>query len=99
VTNFDLEADIVVVGFGGAGSAAAITAADGGARVILLDKAPAHAVGGNTRVASQGYLNPTDPETAATYLKALCGPFEVPSSMIEVWAQENCKKQRVARQY
>jgi len=91
VTNFDLEADIVVVGFGGAGSAAAITAADGGARVILLDKAPAHAVGGNTRVASQGYLNPTDPETAATYLKALCGPFEVPSSMIEVWAQENCK--------
>ena len=91
MTNFDREADIVVVGFGGAGSAAAITAADGGARVILLDKAPEHAVGGNTRVSSQGYLNPTDPETAATYLKALCGPFEVPQSMIEVWAEENCK--------
>jgi len=91
VTDFVREADIVIVGFGGAGSAAAITAADGGASVILLDKAPSHAVGGNTRVASQGYLNPTDPQTAATYLNALCGPFEVPQPMVEVWAEENCK--------
>lgn len=91
MANFDKETDVVIVGFGGAGSAAAITAADGGANVILLDKAPQREVGGNTRVASQGYLNPTDPQTAATYLKALCGPFEVPQSMIEVWAEENCK--------
>ena len=91
MTEFNKEADIVIVGFGGAGSAAAIAAADGGASVLLIDKAPPHAVGGNTRVASQGYLNPSDPKAAATYLNALCGPFEVPQAMVEVWAEENCK--------
>jgi len=89
--NWNLSADIVIVGFGGAGSAAAITAADGGASVILLDKAPEHAVGGNTRVAAQGYFNPSDPETTITYFNALCGPYEVPQEMVRVWAEENCK--------
>ena len=42
--NWDLEADVVVVGFGGAGVAAAVTAHDLGAEVILLEKAPAKAI-------------------------------------------------------
>lgn len=88
---WDQETDIVVVGFGGAGSAASITAADAGASVVLLDKAPEHAVGGNTRVAAQGYFNPSDPERAITYFNALCGPFEVPQEMVKVWAEENCR--------
>ena len=88
---WDKETDIVVVGFGGAGSAASITAADAGASVVLLDKAPEHSVGGNTRVAAQGYFNPSDPERATTYFNSLCGPFEVPQEMVKVWAEENCK--------
>ena len=91
LNDWDKEADIVVVGFGGAGSAASITAADAGASVLLLDKAPAHSVGGNTRVAAQGYFNPSDPDRATTYFNSLCGPFEVPQEMVKVWAEENCK--------
>jgi 3-oxo-5alpha-steroid 4-dehydrogenase len=40
------EADVVIVGFGGAGGAAAIEALDAGAEVIILDKCPAP--GGST---------------------------------------------------
>ena len=44
---WDLEADVVVVGFGGAGAAAAIEAADQGAEVLAFDR---FAGGGATRM-------------------------------------------------
>ena len=88
--NWDLEADVVVVGFGGAGVAAAVTAHDLGAEVILLEKAPEGEEGGNTKVAGQGYLNASSPDKAATYLTALCGPYKVPEEMIRVWSEEVC---------
>ena len=88
---WDMEADVVVVGFGAAGMAAAVTAHELGAKVILLEKAPEGKEGGNTRVAGQGYLNTSSPESAAAYLTALCGPFTVPPAMIEVWASEMCR--------
>ncbi|HTQ32637.1 MAG TPA: FAD-binding protein [Stellaceae bacterium] len=89
--NWDVEADVVVVGFGAAGVAAAVTAHDSGAKVVLLDKAPEGEHGGNTRVAGQGYLNTADAGDAAAYLTALCGPYKVPQAMIEVWADEMCR--------
>jgi succinate dehydrogenase/fumarate reductase flavoprotein subunit len=82
------EADIVVVGFGGAGAAAAVTAHDLGARVLMLEKAPEGEHGGNTRVAGQGYLQVYDVEKAVTYLNALCGRFAVPQPMVRAWAEE-----------
>src|SRR5689334_24864252 len=85
---WDKEADVVVVGFGGAGAAAAITAHDLGARVCMLEKAPEGEHGGNTRVAGQGYLQVYDVEKSVTYLNALCGPFKVPQSMVRAWAEE-----------
>ena len=85
---WDVEADVVVVGFGAAGVAAAVTAHDLGARVVILEKAPEGQEGGNTRVAGQGYLNTSSAEDAAAYLTALCGPFTVPKPMVEAWAQE-----------
>lgn len=85
------QADVVVVGYGGAGAAAAITAADLGASVILLEKAPQGSEGGNTRVAAQGYLNPSSPDLAELYLNALCGPYPVPADMARIWAEEMCK--------
>lgn len=88
---WDKQADVVVVGFGAAGSVAAITAYDMGARVILLDKAPEGQEGGNTRVAGQGYLNTSSVDQACTYLRALCGPYSVPDSMVQVWAEEMCQ--------
>ncbi len=85
---WDYEADVVVVGFGAAGVAAAVTAHDLGDAVLILEKAPEGQEGGNTRVAGQGYLNTSSAESAATYLTALCGPYTVPEKMIRVWAEE-----------
>lgn len=85
---WDREADVVVVGFGGAGAATAITAHDLGASVLLLEKAPEEEAGGNTRVAAQGYLNVSDVEQAVTYLDAMCGPYAVAPEMVRAWAEE-----------
>ena len=52
-SSWDYTADVVVVGYGGAGAASAITAAENGASVIILEKASAP--GGNTSCAS-GHL-------------------------------------------
>jgi succinate dehydrogenase/fumarate reductase flavoprotein subunit len=88
---WDVEADVVVVGFGAAGMAAAVTAHDLGAKVVILEKAPEGQEGGNTRVAGQGYLNTSSPEQAIAYLNALCGPYTVPERMVQVWADEMCQ--------
>jgi succinate dehydrogenase/fumarate reductase flavoprotein subunit len=88
---WDVEADVVVVGFGAAGMATAVTAHDLGAKVVILEKAPEGQEGGNTRVAGQGYLNTSSAEQAVAYLTALCGPYTVPEAMVTVWAEEMCK--------
>jgi len=49
-SSWDYSADVVVVGDGGAGTSAAITAYDGGASVLILEKAPKGLDGGNTGV-------------------------------------------------
>jgi succinate dehydrogenase/fumarate reductase flavoprotein subunit len=88
---WDVEADVVVVGFGAAGFATAVTAHDLGAKVVILEKAPEGQEGGNTRVARQGYLNTSSAEKAAAYLTSLCGPYVVPEAMVRVWAEEMCR--------
>jgi succinate dehydrogenase/fumarate reductase flavoprotein subunit len=88
---WDVEADVVVVGFGAAGVATAVTAHDLGAAVVILEKAPEAEAGGNTRVAGQGYLNTSSADKAAAYLTALCGPYPVPPAMVRAWAEEMCR--------
>jgi succinate dehydrogenase/fumarate reductase flavoprotein subunit len=85
---WDMETDVAVVGFGAAGVAAAVTAHELGAKVVILEKAPEGEEGGNTRVAGQGYLNTSSAEKAAAYLTALCGSYPVPPAMVQVWADE-----------
>ncbi len=89
--HWDVEADVVIVGFGAAGVAASVTAHDLGIEVVILEKAPEGQHGGNTRVAGQGYLNTSSAEDAAAYLTALCGPYTVPAAMVKVWAEEVCR--------
>ena len=65
---FDIESDVVVVGYGAAGAVAAITAHDNGAGVLLLEKMPAG--GGNSRVCGGNIIVPQSIEFAK-YLKTL----------------------------
>ncbi len=85
---WDEEADIVVVGFGGAGAATAISAHDAGAQVLLLEKAPYEYAGGNTGVSGGDVYAREDVDNAIAYLTALCGAYEVPAEMIDVWANK-----------
>jgi succinate dehydrogenase/fumarate reductase flavoprotein subunit len=84
VARWDDEADVVVVGFGGAGACAAIAARDAGADVLVLERAGG---GGGTTALSTGqiYLGggtpiqercgfSDSPEAMFTYLMASCGP-------------------------
>jgi succinate dehydrogenase/fumarate reductase flavoprotein subunit len=82
---WDGEYDVVVVGFGGAGAATSIAAADAGAKVLLLEKAAKGEEGGNTRYAAQIVLAPKDRAKAITYFKAMRGGYTNQSDkMIEV---------------
>ena len=58
-SKWDKEADIVVIGYGGAGAVTAITATDAGAKVLILEKAPIEG-GGNTRMAGGVIVWPSD---------------------------------------
>jgi len=57
-SSWDYTADVVVVGMGFAGQAAAITASDLGAKVILLEKGDQNTAGGNSKVCGQGIWVP-----------------------------------------
>jgi succinate dehydrogenase/fumarate reductase flavoprotein subunit len=88
--HWDEEADVVVVGYGFAGSAAAIAAHDEGAKVLLLEKAPERHKGGNSRVCAQVLFWPNDIDKAKTYFRALAGPYmdNISDEMVQVWATE-----------
>ena len=58
VEDIDATYDVVIVGGGGAGLTAAITAAQNGCSVVLIEKGGA--LGGNTLIAGQGF-NAADP--------------------------------------
>jgi succinate dehydrogenase/fumarate reductase flavoprotein subunit len=92
---WDEEADVVVVGYGGAGAIAAITAHDEGADVLILEKAPEGEEGGNTRVSGNIWFTPEPSDKAITYFKAMCGDYEIPEKMIEVWAEEMGKNNQL----
>ena len=74
----EMEADVVVVGYGGAGATAGITAHDRGASVLILEKQSSG--GGNTLVSGGTFFVPKSVEAipfAVKYVEALsCGATE-----------------------
>ncbi len=85
---WDQEADLVIVGFGGAGASTAIAATDLGAKVLLLEKAPQGEEGGNTRVSGNMVFDPYPADKAMTYFKAMAGLYACPDPIIQLWAEE-----------
>ncbi len=80
--------DVVVVGFGAAGSFASISAADEGAQVLLLDKAPLGNEGGNTRYCGQCFVNGRgDVEATRFYYDNLIGEMKVPEDVISTYVE------------
>ena len=74
---WDYEADVVVLGLGGAGASAAIEAHDGGAKVLILEKQPEATHFSNTRMSGGFFHNPDpscDRKALVEYVKAMmCG--------------------------
>jgi succinate dehydrogenase/fumarate reductase flavoprotein subunit len=66
----DLEADVVIVGYGGAGGAAALAAQEAGAKVIVLEKNAEG--GGNTRYSGGSMRTYLDVEKSCDYIESLC---------------------------
>ncbi|MCH2171788.1 FAD-dependent oxidoreductase [Myxococcota bacterium] len=87
-SNWDRVVDVIVVGQGAAGCAAALEGSEAGAETLVLEKMPEGRDGGNTRVSGGIWFQHHDPEGIATYLRAMCGEYPVPEDVIRVWAQE-----------
>lgn len=66
---WDAEYDVVVIGFGGAGANAAVSAHDNGSKVLILEKHPEP--GGNTSVSSGNFLWCKDPQKVRAYFTRL----------------------------
>lgn len=89
---WDAEYDVVVAGFGIAGASSALTAAQDGADVLIVEKAPKTEAGGNSIACMQYVCISTDVDATVNYMKSLRGSFSTPSdTMIETYAVEAAK--------
>ncbi len=84
---WDYETDVLVIGYGGAGMWAALTAADEGeSEVLILEKAPVRG-GGNSAINLGEFTVPIDVEGCATYIKSF-GRGLIADDMALAWATE-----------
>jgi glycine/D-amino acid oxidase-like deaminating enzyme len=67
---WDEETEVLIIGFGGAGAVAAMTAHDSGAKVLVVEKMEKG--GGNTNLSMSGFLSLKDFERGMRYLVNLC---------------------------
>lgn len=82
--DWDAEYDVVVIGYGFAGATAAITAAEDGARVLIVEKCDPKGAGGNSRYAMQVFLSFDEnrKDDAFSYLQSIRGMYGTPSDEI-----------------
>lgn len=89
---WDHETDIVVVGYGGAGAAAAIAAKQEDlGDAIVLEAAPEEGAGGNTRVSGNLMFIPDEAAQAIKYQSSLNGAYKVEDDLLQAWADELVK--------
>ena len=94
ISKWDYEAEIVILGVGGAGLIAAMTAHDLGSEVLMLEKASEAHSGGNTRVAGQGWWCPSDRDNLAEYQEALNGEYPVPDDVLSAFQEYMVKNSK-----
>lgn len=84
--------DVIVVGFGDAGAAAAIEAHDRGARVLVIEAQSAGDHRPNSRYAAGFFIVPGDPAGAARYLRGLYAAngedADIDDALIDTWVTE-----------
>lgn len=89
---WDREVDFLVVGYGLAGQAAAIEASDidPNAKILVLEKMPAHLAGGNTIASGQTFIVPsTDAvEGFKTYIRECNEPNPIPEEYLDFMGVE-----------
>lgn len=87
-TRWDEETDVLVIGYGGAGACAAISAFDAGAKVLVVEKMSAG--GGNTAVSSGGLMVPQEKTAARKYLRATydLGNSECDEELLDTFCDE-----------
>lgn len=91
---WDKEADVVVVGYGGAGAVAAITAAERGAHVLVLEKQAEDKHTANTQMCYGVFVSPSNVEDAIAYMGIasrvnvdIPESKDIPDDVIRIWAE------------
>lgn len=87
---WDDEAAVVVVGYGGAGAAAAITAADLGASVLIVEKQSEHQHTPSTAMTNGITVRVNDVEKATQYFDQ-CAAGLIPLAVSRAWAERAIK--------
>ena len=89
---WDKEVDICIVGYGLAGAAAAVEAndIDPDAEILILEKMPVEAAGGNSIASGQTFIVPQkeDVDTFKKYMKACNEPNPIPEDYLDWWSEE-----------
>lgn len=84
---WDVQADVVIVGYGGAGAVTAMAAADAGASVLVLEKNPQGRHFCNTNVSGGIFISPMEIDGAFRYIRACIGDT-VDDEMCRLWAEQ-----------
>ncbi len=80
--------DVVVLGMGMAGMAAALAAAEAGASVLLCEKASEGHAGGNSKICAQFFIwGHDDPDAMRAYFGAMAADRQIPDDVLDVMAQ------------
>lgn len=84
----DSDYDVIVIGMGFAGMVSAMSAADAGAQVLLVDAAPESAAGGNSKVCGQTFMSASDDvDSAYDYTEALAGGMYLDEERLQTFAE------------
>ena len=95
---WDAETDVLVLGYGGAGAVAAVTAHDGGARVMILEKQSESGHTSNTQMSLGVFLSPDNVADAVAYMGVasrvnvdLPESKDIDDDVILAWAEESVR--------